>query len=216
MKYENVINWFKGLSKKNKLIFYRQYTHYGAYCTTSRLKVECIESILYRFKCEKSPDDYILISSKFNNKNYKFFDLDSEENLELFKKLYSNKSYVIFCSSTNNNKKNYWAFLDEPNKNIKDIFLDTIWLTCNDNKYVSFAKKQNILLIRGIYKNKSNKPILYETYGDLSRNFKLFIDTLEKYYKTEGLELSILRFKDPDMLLQFNRKQKLKNINDEI
>lgn len=107
--YNMIINWFKGLSKKNKLIFYRQYTHYGEYCNSSRLKLECIESILDRFKCEKS-DDYILISSKFNNKNYKFFDLDCEENLELFKKLYSNASYVIFCSSINQNKKNIGLF----------------------------------------------------------------------------------------------------------
>jgi hypothetical protein len=81
---------------------------------------------------------------------------------------------------------------------------------------VSFAKSQNLLLIRGLYENRSRKPALYETHGNLSGNFKLFIDTLEKYYKTYGLELSILRFQDPEMLLQFNRKQKLKNINDEI
>lgn len=231
------VNWIKILPKKNKLIFYREYTHYGSYHNSTRFKNEFIETILYRFKQESSPNNYISISSKFNNKNYPFFDLDSEEDLELFKKIYSNKSYVIYCSSTNNDtstttirtapsnsgstttninpdeKTHYWGILDVPYKNVKDILLDTNWKVCNDSKYVSFAKSQNLLLIRGLYENRYRKPALYETQGNLSGNFKLFIDTLEKFYKTDGFELSILRYKNPDMLLQFNRKQKLNEIN---
>lgn len=224
----NKVDSLKIKFNKNKLIFYREYTYLGAYHNSTKFKKEVIETILYRFKQESVINNYISISSKFNNKNYAFFDLDSEDNLELFKKIYSNESYVIYCSSTNNipstnslinqlnDKTHYWGILDQPYKNIKDILLDTNWKVCNDSKYVSFAKSQNLLLIRGLYENKTRKPILYEIHGNLSENFKLFIDTLENFYKTDGLELSILRYKNADMLLQFNRKQKLKYINDSI
>lgn len=53
------------------------------------------------------------------------------------------------------------------------------------------------------------KPVLYYEHGNLSKNFKLFVEKVIKYYNNEGFELSVIRYKDPSMLIKFNRKRKL-------
>jgi len=41
-----------------------------------------------------------------------------------------------------------------------------------------------------------------------------FIDKLDTYYNKEGLELSVLRYKDPTMLIKYNRRRKLQQLKD--
>ena len=99
------------------------------------------------------------------------------------------------------------------------MFYDHNWKICNDEKYISFCRAHNVLIIRGIYETEARKPNLYHINGNLSKNFQLFIDKMVIYYSKEGLELSVLRYKEPAMLVKFNRKQKLKQIeqsNEEI
>jgi hypothetical protein len=46
----------------------------------------------------------------------------------------------------------------------------------------------------------------------VSDEFMEFITKLDAHYKTFGLELSALVYKNPDILVQYLRKQKLKRI----
>jgi hypothetical protein len=47
----------------------------------------------------------------------------------------------------------------------------------------------------------------------LDINFKVFIEKLEHFYSNEGLELSVLKYKEPNMILKFDRKNKLEQLN---
>jgi len=203
-------------TKTNELTFFREYIYHGQYSEDNMLLKESLNSIIEFFKKNLKDEGAVVMESKFNGYYYPFFDLDSFGKMELFKNLYDQDhllgrgvSYVIFKSSDDH----YWGILDEPTKNLEDIFLDHNWKGCNDSSYIRYSKEQKNLFIRGIYENESRKPRLYETSGTLSKNFQLFINTLVRYYNREGLELSVLRYKEPTMLIKFNRKIKLRKIN---
>jgi hypothetical protein len=193
----------------DSLYFYRQYTQYGTYSDNEKIKREKISQIIEKFKMMVNNDGGVCIESKFNGLIYPFFDLD-EQYLDLFKKLYASTPYVIFKSSTDH----YWGFLDTPKKNNIDIFYDHNWKICNDQKYINFSREYNRLFIRGLYEKEERRPRIFETNGNLSKNFQLFIDKLSIYYSKEGLELSVLRYQDPTMLIKFNRRRKLRQLKD--
>jgi hypothetical protein len=195
--------------EKDTLSFCVQYTDYGSYSVTEKIKSINLNETLLKFRQNNSNSSNIVIESKFNNINYPFFDLDTDENYNLFKKLYSTESYVIFKSSSDN----YWGILDKSCNTLSEIFKDHNWKICNDKKYTYLCVKKKRIIMRGMYENKNRKPTLYETNGQLSENFKNFIDKILYYYNNEGFELSILRYEDKEMLIQFNRKLKLKQLN---
>lgn len=204
------MNIFK---KNNTLTFYLEEItcRYGtpSYRDENKISRKNIEKIISKFKKNIENDDqFVSIESIFNNIRYPFFDLDTNEKLMLFKQLFLDKSYVIFQSSTDH----FWGIVDEKYKFKKDIFYDFNWKSCNDINYIEFSRENNILTIRGLYENEERKPKLYETRGVLSKNFQLFISELIKYYDNEGLELSVLRYKDPTLLIKLNRKLKLKHL----
>lgn len=194
----------------DSLHFLRQYTHYGTYSHDERFKKEPLSKIIETFRMMVKNDGGVNIESKFNGFFYPMFDLDQVKHLELFKKLYASTPYVIFKSSTDH----YWGILDIPTKNLVDIFYDHNWKICNDQKYINFSREHKKLLIRGLYETEERKPRIFETNGNLSKNFQLFIDKLSIYYSREGLELSVLRYQDPTMLIKFNRRRKLKQLKD--
>lgn len=210
------INWKKLKNKKIKvgkdeLTFYRQYTHYGEYSNDEKIRKERIEKILDISKQNIDQSDLdVLVSSKFNGVYYAMYDLDSKENFDLFKDIHLSTSYAIFISSSDH----YWGFIDIAYEKLDDIFFDINWKVCNDQKYVSFSRSKQDIFMRGLYEKMERKPRLSETNGELSKNFQLFIDKLTRYYNKEGLELSVLKYKDPNMLIKFNRKRKLQQLSD--
>jgi hypothetical protein len=195
---------------RDTLSFFEQYTYHGEYSNYERFRPRYLDKIFDIFRNEPSCYKSVSIESKFNKINYAVFDLDSREKYNLFKKIYSASSYAIFQSS----HEHYWAILDYPYAKISEIFVEPNWKVCNDQNYVSFSMKQYKMLIRGLYENFERKPNLYETNGKLSKNFQLFIDKLYFFYNKEGLELSVLRYKDPTMLIKFNRRRKLQQLKD--
>lgn len=208
---------------KNELSFLRQYIYIGDYNEDNIWVKNDLSKILQRFRRETFNTNTIFIESKFNNLYYPFFDLDTEENLQLFKELYKDQPYVIFKSSSISQpelykspieRDNFWAILDIPYKKLDTIFTNHNWKICNDHKYVEFSKSKKYLAMRGLYEDEKRKPFILEQNGTLSKNLQLFIDKLTKYYSREGLELSVLRYRDPRMLIKFNRKNKLKQINE--
>ena len=212
---------FFNKKEKDELIFLRQYTHDREYDPEQRIKYESIDYILKYFRKLIDIDKFcnVVIESKFKNVIYPFFDLDSKSKYELFKTLYVDIPYVIFISSYNDEELNdekkyhYWGIIDKSYKNIKELILNQNWKICNDEKYVKYSTYLNKLMIRGLYENKNRKPKLFEKNGNLSKNLELFISKLENHYKNNGFELSILKYKDPELLIQFDRKIKLKKIN---
>jgi hypothetical protein len=216
ISWSNVINNIKRkkevkneVSESEDLVFLNQYTYYGGYSSEEKLKNISLYSLLIKFRNNNNTSDSVVISSKFKGVYYAMLDLDDNDKYELFKKIYSSTPYAIFSSSPDH----YWGFLDIPYARISDIYLDTNWKVCNDSNYVSYTKRRENILIRGLYEDLSRKPRLNETNGNLSKNFQLFIDKLSMYYNKEGLELSVLKFKDPNLLIQYNRKKKLQQLN---
>ena len=195
---------------QDTLSFYEQYTYYGSYSNDEKFRPRYLDTILNIFRNASTPSGSVSIESKFNNIHYAVFDLDSREQYNLFKKIYSATPYVIFQSSY----EHYWAILDVKFKNRNEIFIEPNWKVCNDQNYVSFCRSHDSIFIRGLYETLDRMPTLYETNGTLSLNFQLFVDKLYYYYNKEGLELSVLRYKDPTMLIKFNRRRKLQQLKD--
>ena len=196
-------------TKIDELSFFREYVYNGSYSRDNVFAKENLNVIIQKFKAKVTNDNTVSIESKFNNKYYPVFDLDTQEHLDLFKTLYTDSSYVIFCSSAGH----YWGFLDNPVEKLEDVFYDHNWKICNDEKYISFCRAHNVLAIRGVYETEARKPNLYHINGNLSKNFQLFIDKMAIYYSKEGLELSVLRYKNPQLLIKFNRKLKLQQLS---
>jgi len=206
---------------KSKLSFFRQYSSSDGYSTTAKIKKESIDDTIRYFRKNTDFDRYasISIESKLNDIYYPIFDLDCQSKYELFKTLCNDIPYVIYISSYNNapsnedNNYHYWGIIDKPTKKIDDIFLDMNWKICNDENYVNFSIERKKLLLRGLYENKQRKPHIIDKNGTFSTKFNIFIDELENHYNNIGFELSVLRYKDPELLIKFNRKLKLKQLN---
>lgn len=200
--------------KTNEIIYFRQYLG-GSYDSTNYYKITNLSKLILKFKKEPSIDDSVSISSKFNNLHYPVFDLDNKKDYELFKTLYIANSYVIFRSSKEFvDDEHYWGIVDAPQKDIKNIIQDKNWKICNDPDYVKFSTYQKKMFLRGLYKTLDRKPMQIDTHGKISKNLKLFTDKVIKYYNKEGLELSVLKHKDPTMLIRYNRKIKLRILNE--
>ena len=208
----NFLNFIKKIivkTRKNELIFYREYMVASGYSIKSKFGKINIKKAIKIFKKNKNDSNNIGILSKFNGFYYPFHDLDNINDLKLFKKLYSANPYVIFKSSSDDR---YWGIVDFQNKKIKNILLEHNWGICNDSEYVKYSEHYKLIIIRGLYKNFDRKPVLFKINNKPSKNFQLFIDKLVSYYNKEGLELSVLKYQNPEMLIKFNRKRKLKNI----
>ena len=206
-------------SKINELTYLRQYTHHSDYDSSEKMKYESIDSIMKYFRKMIDIDEKcgLSIESKFKDVIYPVFDLDCKSKYELFKTLHEDTPYVIFISSCNDDddekKYHYWGIIGNSNKKFKELISNQNWKICNDNNYVKFSTEISKILIRGIFENKNRKPKLFEKNGILSEDFEMFISKLESHYNTNGFELSVLRYKNTELLIQFNRKLKLKKIN---
>ena len=202
--------------EKNQLSFFLQDDNCGSYSCTTKIKFKSIDKIIDKFKKSVENSCSVGIESEFNKNFYPVFDLDEPDQLILFKKIYAATPYVLFQSSTTRGEftDHYWAIIDLPYKKMKDIFYEHNWKSlCNDSKFIKFCRYHNRLMIRGLYEDKNRKPCLHTINGILSKNFQLFIDKLCIYYNKEGFELSILRYQNPEMLIKFNRKLKLEQLN---
>ena len=207
----NKINFRR--TKPNEVIYYRGYLG-GDYGSTEKHRRTNLHKLILKFKKETTISDNVSISSKFNNLHYPVFDLDNQKDYDFFKELYVANSYVIFRSSKEFDDEHYWAIVDSPQKDIKNILQDKNWKICNDSNYVRFSTHQKKMFIRGLYKNLVRKPIQIDIHGKISKNLKLFIDKVITYYNKEGLVLSVLKHKDPTMLIRYNRKIKLRILNE--
>ena len=202
--------------EKDTLSFHLQYISYGSYSPENKIKSVILKDTLLSFRKKifnpkiENTSDFVIIESKFNNIHYAFFDLDTIEHYNLFKQLYADEPYVIFHSSENK----YWGILDKPYKSLDEVFNNINWMLCNDKQYRKFSIQNKVQFIRGMYDTKKRKPVISEVNKTLSENFENFINKLTSFYNKEGFELSVLRYEDHNMLLQFNRKLKLEKLKE--
>ena len=210
IKFKNTYMLFR--SKKNKLQFYREYTHYSDYSSENRLWKTTIDTIQKRFEKRREVLG-VYITSKFNGLIYPVYDLDSIKHLALFKKIFISTPYVIFESS----KGHYWGIVDNPTKKIVNILeKDPSWKVCNDSEYVSFCTYKKKLFLRGLYENYDRKPFIYETNGILSVNLQLFVDKLNKFYNNEGFEFSVLKYNSEELLEELMIRKRTEKIKKTI
>lgn len=208
---------------QNELIFHRKYEYDRSYSTHIGFTKTNIYKMLKKFKKKSYINDNIAIESKFNGVYYPFHDLD-DKFLELFEELYKDIPYVIFRSSSQESEyhygkhskgnyvNKYWAFVDDGHKKMSQILNNTNWINCNDKDYVRFSKEYKRLYVRGLYEFCERVPVQVGTNGELSKNFSMFINKIKEYYNNESLELSVLRYKDDDLLIRLNRDKKMKTI----
>jgi hypothetical protein len=211
----NIFNIFRSKSiaqpttqVKDTLTFYYEYEVHRDYSSRSKRKTKLLSEILTIFKKNSTPPTIsnVYVQCKYNDIVYPMFDLDTIEHKDTFTSIYKDVPYVMFQSSVDH----HWAMLGTEDKN---IFTDTIWLSCNDPKFADVAKSRNAFMIRGLYENMVRKPVVVKINGILDINFKVFIEKLEHFYSNEGLELSVLKYKEPNMILKFDRKNKLEQLN---
>ena len=213
MNLGKIVNIFKYYKLPDgELEFIKMYEDYGSYDSKNKYKDESLPKLLKLFRGSWIKNEKPFISCKFKSNYYPFHDIDNVKALETFKEIYKNSEYVIFCSSPDH----YWGIVNEPNT--LDIIQKGInWRSCNDLQYVSSQCENDMMTIRGYYEDISRKPKIDTVNGTLSGDFKIFISKLNQYFSNEGLELSVLMFKDQGLLVKFNRSkklQKLAEIND--
>jgi len=200
---------------KDKIEIYRSYDKPTGYGAVTKEKKISIEKFLLKIRSDRHNHEYGFISTKFNGVEYPVHDLDSVEKYGFFKQEIKKlgKKYVIFRSSKHEDENNhYWAIIDDPIKNVKK-YQDTNWHVINDKNYVAVTQISNHFFLRFTYDDLSRKPIRIEKTDGVSDNFKKFILKFEKLIENEGLELSALITRNPELLITYNRKQKLKNLS---
>jgi len=198
--------------KKNidELYLLRQFTRTRDYSADiTKIRSTDIDFMLNQYKNLIDYHD-LLILSKFNDNNYPFFDIDELSKYNHFCRT-TNHNYVSFQSSPGH----FWVIIDEPFKNVADMVKNPLysdWLVYSDNRYVSMCIERDDFYIRGTFKTLDRQPVIVNKIGTFSDEFKLFIFKLNEHFETNGLELSLLRYKDPEMLVQHKRVKKLSRI----
>lgn len=205
----------KKLLLDNNLNLYIQEKFFDGYSTKNICRSCNIDLLRNKIYTHRNYIDCV-ISCEFNGEKFVVFDLDNEVNKDAFVEIFNKKPYVIFKSSSNKDDR-YWGILgvcfDTLSKKMKRA-----WTTINDYNYVVFSRNKDHMFLRGTYNNKNRKPKLsFENKKEnFSKNFKLFIDKLIEYYNNEGLELSALKYETPELVLKFERLNKIKLIEKNI
>lgn len=207
--YEYIMEFKKiySVNKKDSLILYLEELSNDSVGNNTKYLMRNIEDILILFKEKR--DRYIYIGCHYNEKNYPLYKIYNKKDLMTFKKCFYDTPYVIF----NHHNQYYSCIIDQEYKKIEDIFKDVNWLTINqynDRKSIMYHNK---LFIDGLYEYDNFKPTILETNGNLSENFKNFINKLVDYYDNQGLELSVLKYQNSEMIIRYNRQKKLKQLS---
>jgi len=201
----------RNTTPKDELIIFHEYIVYSTYSEDNKSKIMSIADIFKRFKKKATiPKKWgVYVKSEYNGISYPMFDLDTIEHKETFEKLYSDVPYVLYQSSIDH----YWGILgvEKPN-----IFTDTYWISCNDTDFVNMTKERKHFRLRALYEELNRKPVLIKVSGDISKNFEEFNNKVQSFINNDAMELSILKYKNPQMMLKFDRKRKLEQIDGNI
>jgi len=195
---------------KDALIFTQTVERYDSYSTkTDYICLDNINNLLDDYRQDKI-SHYPFPTTNYNGKLYAMFDLDELDKYNDFCKNFDGK-YVIFQSSPGH----HWAFIDEEFETFSDFIKSELindWIVYTDEKYNTFSRVREYFSIRGWFETLDRQPGLIYESDNLSKNFKEFIDKLENYFQTTSLELSMLKYKNIDLLNIYERIKKLERI----
>lgn len=210
--------WKRKLSGKNPekknvkdaLIFTQTVQRYDSYSTnTDYICLDNIQKLVQDYRQDKT-SNYPFPTTNYNGKLYAMLDLDELDKYNDFCKNFDGK-YVIFQSSPGH----HWAFIDEEFETFSDFTKSELindWIVYTDEKYNTFSRFREYFSIRGWFETLDRQPALIYESDNLSKNFKEFIDKLENYFQTTSLELSMLKYREPNMLNLYKRQKKLQRI----
>jgi len=212
-KLFSIFNFKKNIEiKKRKIIkkelnYYYYHVYYDSYSHASD-----IYSINDIKKFNKNNMN-LVISTYFNGNHYPVLDIDSKIQYDLFCSVEHTFNYVSF-SSSNEKDQHYWIIIDSPisdvNKYNSSINIDTK-IIC-DQKYCAYTSEHQIFLLRADYKNNRRKPKLIAKVGVISDDLELFVTKFINHLNTEALRISALRYKTPELYIQYKRILKLNKI----
>lgn len=196
--------------KQDELNFMKTVEIYSEYSTdTEFIRLENVEDLINLYRNNTTSSE-IFPTTNYNNKVYIMFDLDELSKYNDFCKNIGQK-YAVFQSSPGH----YWAFIDKDFKSISEFYTDPLlndWKVYSDKKYDKLINSINFFPIRGIFNKLERQPELIYQSDDLSKDFSDFINKLNDYFQTTSLELSMLKYRDIDMLKLYKRKKKLERI----
>ena len=105
--------------------------------------------------------------------------------------------------------------LNKPFDTFSDFLKDKLlydWIIYTDSGYNNFTRYRKYFSIRGWFETLDRQPIIINKSSNLSLDFTNFIDKLEDYFQTTSLELSMLKYKDTNMLNLYKRQKKFQRI----
>jgi len=181
----------------------------GGYSTTTKFEKIKLKRILEKYKDQSFNNLYS--TTTHNDILYVLFDIDDYNKYQHFCENFKSDNYVSILSSPGH----YWVIVDKPFKKFKDFISDelyTDWIVYTDEKYVNMTISRQFFNIRLLFRTLNRQPTISNRVGNLSENFKTFIEKLENFHQNESLELSTLRYKDPEMLNKLKRIKKLERI----
>jgi hypothetical protein len=198
------------INEEDSLILYRQYNRTQGYGSVERVRKTDFNFMLKNYK--NNDFDYLpFLISKYNGKHYPFFDIDNHNDYNHFCSNAKNYNYVVFQSSPSH----YWIFVDDEFTSFdtfKEKPIYDFWSVYCDKNYQDLSLNKKMFFVRSTYKNLDREPKLIYKNGDFTTHFKVMVEKIEKFFVNESLEMSILRYKNKDLLLKKDRINKLKRI----
>jgi len=194
----------------DSLILYRQYNRSQGYGTVERIRKTDYDFMLKEYKnnyFEYAP--YLV--SKYNEKHYPFFDIDNHNDYNHFTTNMKDYNYVVFQSSPGH----YWVIVDDDFLDFNDFKSKSIynhWSVYCDKKYQDLSLEKRMFFIRSTYKNLDREPKLIETHGEITPDFRTMVSKIEDFFVDDSLHLSVLKYKNKDLLLKMDRINKLKRV----
>jgi hypothetical protein len=198
--------------KKNNLDIYILVEKYGRYTSNEKKQKISVKDVLNEYRTHtniKNAGD-VLVTTKYNGVFYPFLDIDDVETYNFFCNN-TNYKYVSVESSTDH----HWIFIDKPFKTYNDFINSELyieWCFFTDDKHSKLYNEDQEFYIRGFYQNYDRMPKIKDVDKHCSDNFKEYIVELKKYFEHTAMELSIIKYKDPDLYKQYVRIKKLERI----
>jgi len=198
--------------KKDNLDIYILVEKYGHYRSSEKKYKISVKDVFNEYRTHtniKNAGD-ILVTTKHKGVFYPFLDIDDVE------------TYKNFCDNTNykyvsvkSSPEHHWIFIDKPLKTYTNFINSELyieWCFFTDEKHSKLYNEDKVFYVRGFYQNYDRMPKIQDVDKHCSDNFKEYIGELKKYFEQTSMELSIIKYKDPDLYKQYVRIKKLERI----
>lgn len=210
--------WKRWRAKKNperswqegELNFVKSIEYYSGYSTQTTYVLCDVDDVVNDYRNNQT-SNYVYVTTNYNGKLYPMFDLDVLNKYNDFVRNFKEEKYVMFQSSPGH----YWAIVDREFNSFNDFTRDPLindWIVYTDKQYNDFTRYRKYFSCRGYFDEMNRQPVIIDKSDNLSNNFNEFINKFDNYLQTTALELSMLKYRKPDMLNLYKRQRKLERI----